>query len=61
MSNDVGRYTGGLRPTIISHAVWLSSCVTMSVRDVQVLLAHRDITVSYEGIARWCKISPSVA
>jgi transposase-like protein len=57
MSNDVVRYTGDLPPTIISHGVWLSYRFTMSVRDVEGLLAHRDITVSYERIVRRCENS----
>ena len=37
-------------PAIISHAVWLYYRFTLSFRDVEELLAHRGITVSYESI-----------
>ena len=40
-------------PSIISHAVWLYYRFTLSFRDVEDLLAHRGITVSYESIWHW--------
>jgi transposase-like protein len=43
-------------PAIISHAVWLYYRFTLSFRDVEDLLAQRDITVSYESIRHWCEI-----
>jgi hypothetical protein len=43
-----------LPPAIISHPVWLY--FTLSFRDVEDLLAQRDITVSYESIRHWCEI-----
>jgi transposase-like protein len=42
-------------PSIISHAVWLYYRFTLSFRDVEDLLAHRGITVSYESIRHWCE------
>jgi putative transposase len=39
---------------IISHAVWLYHRFTLSLRDVEELLAERGITVSYEAIRCWC-------
>jgi len=51
MLNDVVRYPRYRFPSaIISHAVWLYYRFTLSFRDVEDLLAHRGITVSYESI-----------
>src|ERR1700761_6107017 len=38
---------------IISHAVWLYHVFSLSLRDVELLLADRDIVVSYETVRRW--------
>ena len=40
-------------PIVIQHAVWVYLRFTMSLRDVEDLLAERGITVSYETIRRW--------
>src|SRR5258708_30059575 len=40
---------------IISHAVWLYHVFSLSFRDVELLLAERGITVSYETVRRWSK------
>ena len=40
---------------IIGHAVWLYRVFSLSLRDVELLLAERGIIVSYETIRRWCK------
>ena len=37
-------------PAIISHAVWLYHRFCLSFRDIEDLLAERDIVVSYETI-----------
>src|SRR6202042_1047887 len=39
---------------IISHAVWLYHVFSLSLRDVELLLAERGIAVSYETVRRWC-------
>jgi len=39
---------------IISHAVWLYHVFSLSLRDVELLLAERGIVVSYESVRRWC-------
>jgi putative transposase len=46
---------GGYRfpPEIIQQAIWLYLRFTLSLRDVEDLLAGRGITVSYESIRRW--------
>src|ERR1700739_3395785 len=40
---------------IISHAVWLHHVFSLSLRDVELLLAERGIVVSYETVRRWRK------
>jgi putative transposase len=40
-------------PPIIQHAVWLYLRFTLSFRDIEDLLAEREIIVSYETIRRW--------
>jgi putative transposase len=42
---------------VISHAVWLYHVFSLSLRDVELLLAERGIVVSYETVRRWCKKS----
>src|SRR5277367_5507124 len=39
---------------IISHAVWLYHVFSLSLRDVELLLAERGVAVSYETVRRWC-------
>jgi putative transposase len=39
---------------IIGHAVWLYHTFSLSFRDVELLLAERGVTVSYESVRRWC-------
>src|SRR6202171_5154403 len=38
-----------------SPAVWLYYRFALSFREVEDLLAHRGITVSYESIRHWCE------
>ena len=38
---------------IIQHAVWLYHCFSLSLRDVELILAARGIVVSYETIREW--------
>ena len=40
---------------LISHAVWLYHVFSLSLRDVELLLAERGAVVSYESIRRWCR------
>ena len=40
---------------LIGHAVWLYHVFSLSLRDVELLLAERGIVVSYETVRRWCK------
>ncbi len=50
------------RVKIISRAVWLYHRFTLSLRDVEDLLAERGVIVSYETIRCWClKFGPQYA
>src|SRR6195952_4625594 len=40
---------------IISHAVWLYHVFSLSLRDVELILAERGVVVFYETVRRWCK------
>ena len=40
---------------IIRCAVWLYHVFSLSLRDVELLLAQRGIIVSYETVRRWCQ------
>lgn len=40
---------------IISHAVWLYHVFSLSLRDVELILADRSIVLSYETVRRWCQ------
>src|ERR1700761_9523294 len=40
---------------IISHAVWLYHVFSLSLRDVELILAEHGGVVSYENLRRWCQ------
>jgi putative transposase len=40
---------------IISHAVWLYHVFSLSLRDVELILAERGIAVTHESIRNWCR------
>ena len=47
---------------IISHAVWLYHVFSLSLRDVELILAERGIVVTHESIRHWClKFGPDFA
>ena len=49
-------------PEIIQHAIWLYLRFTLSLRDVEELLAERGIDVSHETIRRWVAVfGPMIA
>ena len=62
-SSEVPTYRGYRYPAeIISHAVWLYFRFSLSLRDVEDLLAERGVSVTYETIRAWCsKFGPSYA
>src|ERR1700749_2469765 len=39
---------------IINHAVWLYHVFSLSLRDVELILAERGILVTHESIRQWC-------
>jgi putative transposase len=49
------RYHHRFPAEIISHAVWLYHVFSLSLRDVELLMAERGVIVSYETIRGWCK------
>jgi hypothetical protein len=40
---------------IISQAVWLYHVFSLSLRDVELILAERGVAVTHESIRHWCK------
>jgi len=40
---------------IISHAVWLYHVFSLSLRDVELILAERGVLVTHESIRNWCQ------
>src|SRR6266852_6020062 len=42
-------------PEIISYAVWLYLRFSLSLRDVEELLAQRGVAVTYETIGQWVR------
>jgi putative transposase len=46
---------------IISHAIWLYHLFSLSLRDVELILGERGITVTHESIRSWCRKGSSSA
>ena len=40
---------------IISHAVWLYHVFSLSLRDVELILAERGVIVTHESVRHWCR------
>ena len=40
---------------IISHAVWLYYVFSLSLRDVELILAERGVVVTHKSVRTWCK------
>jgi putative transposase len=56
MTSDPATYPGYRFPAeIISHAVWLYHVFSLSLRDVELIMAERGITVTHESIRNWCR------
>jgi putative transposase len=54
MTPDAATYPGHRFPAeIIGHAVWLYHVFSLSLRDVELILAERGITVTHESIRQW--------
>ena len=53
--NSLQNYLGyRFPPEIISHTVWLYHRFTLNFRDIEDLLAERNVIVSSESIRQWC-------
>jgi len=60
---DAGKPRGFRFPwPVIQHAAWLYARFTLSLRDVEELLAERGIVVTYETIRAWvARFGPAIA
>jgi putative transposase len=55
MTTEPDTYPGYRFPAeVICHAVWLYHVFILSLRDVELILAERGITVTHESIWQWC-------
>ena len=55
MTDEPARYPRHRFPAeIIGHAVWLNHVFSLSLRDVELILAERGIVVTHESIRHWC-------
>jgi putative transposase len=55
-------YRGYRFPPVIQQAIWLYLRFTLSLHDVEDLLAERGIMVSYETVRRWVNhLGPLIA
>jgi putative transposase len=51
MTTSPNPYRGFRYPVeVIQYAVWLYHCFSLSLRDVELILAARGIVVSYENV-----------
>jgi putative transposase len=55
MSQPATYYRHRFPVEIISHAVWLHHVFSLSLRDVELILAERGMVVTHESIRRWCR------
>ncbi|WP_424140370.1 IS6 family transposase [Roseomonas chloroacetimidivorans] len=56
MTPDPATYPGYRFPAeVICHAVWLCHVVSLSLREVELILAERGTTVMPESIRHWCR------
>ena len=54
MTPEPTTYPGYRFPAeIISHAIWLCHVFSLSLRDVELILAERGVTVTHESIRQW--------
>jgi putative transposase len=54
MSTTSDPYRGFRYPSdVINEAVWLYYCFSLSLREVELILAQRGVEVSYETIRQW--------
>ena len=56
MTPEPATYPGYRFPAeIISHAVWLYHVFSLSLRDIELILAERGVVVTHESIRHWCR------
>ena len=54
MSTTSSSYRGFRLPVeVINHEVWLYHCLSLSLRDIELILAARSIVVCYKTIHEW--------
>ncbi len=54
MTPEPTTYRGYRFPAeIISHAIWLYHCFSLSLRDVELILAERGVIVTRESVRQW--------
>ncbi|MFC7738255.1 hypothetical protein ACFQX4_21065 [Roseomonas sp. GCM10028921] len=55
MSSQPATYPGYRFPAEVMHsAVWLYHVFSLSLRDIELILAERGVVVSHESVSRWC-------
>jgi putative transposase len=55
MTSEPATYPGYRFPAeIIGYAVWLYHVFSLSLRDVELILAERGVCVTHESIRQWC-------
>jgi len=55
MTSELATYHGHRFPAeVIHHATWLYYVFSLSLRDIELILAERGVVVSHESIRRWC-------
>jgi putative transposase len=55
MTSDPTSYLGYRFPAeVTQHTVWLYHLFSLSLRDIELILAERGVVVSHESIRRWC-------
>src|SRR3712207_491913 len=55
MTSEPVTYPGYRFPAeVIGHALWLYHVFSLSLRDVELILAERGIAVTHESIRQWC-------
>ncbi|MBK1662466.1 IS6 family transposase [Paracraurococcus ruber] len=55
MPTEPATYPGYRFPAaVIHHAIWLYHLFSLSLRDIELILAERGVVVSHESIRRWC-------
>jgi hypothetical protein len=61
-TNEISYHGYRFPREVISHGVWLYHRFSLSLRDVEELLAKQGILVSHETIRQWCrKFGPAYA